>query len=61
MIAQGFEEHGIQDVAGRIRSDTLRMMERDGFMEYFSPVDGEGLGGGHFTWTAAIYLALTQP
>lgn len=61
MIAEGFEEHGIGDVSDRIRGDTLKMMDAGGFMEYFNPVNGKGLGGGHFTWTAAIYLALTQP
>lgn len=59
MIAIGLEQHGLADMAVRIRSDTLRLIAKSGFFEYFDPLTGEGLGGRDFTWTAAIHLALS--
>jgi len=56
MMARGLEEYGEAALAARIKSDTLELIERAGFFEYFDPISGEGLGGGNFTWTAAIYL-----
>ena len=61
MIAIGLEESaekGMADAAARIRRDTVTMIERSGFAEYFNPLDGGGLGGGDFSWTAAIYLEM---
>jgi glycogen debranching enzyme len=60
MIAIGLEENDQADLAARIRSDTLRMVEQSGFYEYFDPLTGDGLGGPHFSWTAAIHLAETK-
>lgn len=57
MIAQGLADHGHQDWYERIRADTLALIEKSGFAEYFSPVDGRPCGGSLFTWTAAIWLA----
>ncbi|MEL6243517.1 MAG: trehalase family glycosidase [Pseudomonadota bacterium] len=57
MIAQGFAESGEEAWASRIRSDTAKLMRTGGFAEYFSPIDGQGCGGGTFSWTAAIWLA----
>src|SRR5262249_30230119 len=34
---------------------TARLVSK-GFCEYFDPLTGDGLGGGHFSWTAAIAL-----
>jgi alpha,alpha-trehalase len=44
------------EMAERIRQDTLKLCEVAGFSEYFHPLSGQGLGGGAFSWTAAIYL-----
>lgn len=60
MIVRGLEECGFEDLAQRLRQDTIRLIEQAGFCEYFDPISGEGYGGGSFTWTAAIYLAWTQ-
>jgi alpha,alpha-trehalase len=57
MIAEGLGEAGRADLAERIRGDTRELIDRTGFYEYFSPVDGRGCGGGSFTWTAAMWLA----
>ncbi len=42
----------------KIKGDTLGVIEKSAFYEYYSPVDGSPLGGQRFSWTAAIYLAM---
>ncbi len=56
MIVQGLTECGETALADRIKADTLKLIEKSGFREYFDPITGEGHGGRNFTWTAAIYL-----
>ena len=56
MIADGFAAYGREDIARRLRRDSLRLVETAGFYEYFDPLTGKGCGGGNFTWTAAIRL-----
>jgi len=57
MIGTGLAEQGEADWAERVRSDTSRLIRKGGFAEYFSPNTAVGLGGGTFSWTAAIWLA----
>jgi hypothetical protein len=56
MIADGFAAVGDSATAARIRSDTVGLIETAGLSEYFDPIIGEGVGGGDFSWTAAICL-----
>ncbi len=44
------------DLADQLREDALELVRRHGFFEYFDPMNGEGLGGANFTWTAAATL-----
>jgi hypothetical protein len=60
MIGLGLAESGYDAEAARMRRDTLALIERNGFYEAFSPVDGTGSGGDDFSWTAAIWLALSH-
>lgn len=60
MIYTGLAEAGYDAEAARMRRDTLALIERNGFYEAFSPVDGTGSGGDDFSWTAAIWLALNH-
>jgi hypothetical protein len=46
------------DLAEHIRRDSLALVERSGFAEYFDPLNGAPLGGSRFSWTAAMYLHL---
>ena len=57
MISQGLCDYGHHDRADRVRKDTQALIEKAGFYEAFSPVDGCGTGGTDFSWTAAIWLA----
>ncbi len=56
MISNGLERAGETEVANRIVSDSLRLIEESGFAEYYSPLDAEPCGGGSFTWTAAMVI-----
>ena len=49
---------GEDALAERIRNDTYSLVENHGMAEYFDPLEGTGLGGMDFSWTAAIYLNL---
>ncbi len=57
MIYCGLSDQRLTAEAGQVKRDSLVLVEKSGFREYFDPQSGEGLGGDHFTWTAAIYLA----
>ena len=57
MIGSGLAEAGHADWGDRVRRDTRNLIERNGFYEAFSPIDGTGSGGDDFSWTAAIWLA----
>jgi glycogen debranching enzyme len=51
-----YAEH--RGLAERIRSDTLELLDRNTFYEYFDPDTGQGLGTKNFSWSAALALVL---
>ncbi len=57
MLAEAFWDYGYDDLAERLRNDTLELIRRSGFREYYHPKTGEGRGGKDFSWTAALALA----
>jgi hypothetical protein len=59
MLIDGLQRNGRPDLAARIRRDSLALVERAGFAEYFDPQTGQPLGGSEFSWTAAMYLHLS--
>ena len=58
MIAEGLSDCGERDLAQTICTDTKALIDAGGFSEYFDPLTGEGIGGGRFSWTAAVALML---
>lgn len=58
MIADGLEQAGETAMAARIRADSLRLIDKAGFAEYYGPIDAEPCGGGQFTWTAAMVIEI---
>ena len=56
MIADGLARAGVQEAADRITASSLDLIRTSGFAEYYDPISGEPLGGGRFTWTAAMVL-----
>ncbi len=58
MLADGLRRNGEEELADRVIADSLGLIAQSGFAEYYDPLDGGGLGGGTFTWTAAMVLEL---
>jgi hypothetical protein len=58
MLMEGLKRNGLIELADRLRTDSIELVETQGFHEYFDPESGAGLGGTGFSWTAAIYLVL---
>ena len=60
MIADGLANAGQEASAARIRADSLALIQRSGFAEYYDPMTAEPCGGGDFTWTAAMVVEILQ-
>ena len=58
LIADGLDRSGHPDAAAGIVADSLALIHQSGFAEYYDPISGTGLGGRHFTWTAAMAMEL---
>jgi len=58
MVIRGLERYGFTDLADRIRKDTLTLLEKGGFCEYFNPYTGKGHGTKRFSWSAALAIDL---
>ena len=62
MIHHGLRRYGRDDLAERVKADTLHLLETVGMFEYFDarPADAggvnHGLGTDHFSWSAALLL-----
>ncbi len=56
MITDGMRRAGETDIADRIAADSLALIEKGGFAEYYDPRDGNPHGGGALHWTAAMVL-----
>ncbi len=56
MIADGLRRAGETAMVDRIVADSLRLIEENGFAEYYDPMTGEPCGGDSFTWTAAMVV-----
>lgn len=56
MIADGLRNAGEIATADRIAQSSLGLIGTSGFAEYYDPTSGAPLGGGRFTWTAAMVI-----
>lgn len=56
LIADGLDRYGYKDEAAAIRESSLKLVEKHGFYEYFSPLDGSPAGAKSFSWTAALTI-----
>lgn len=56
MISDGLAAAGHDDAARRITQSSLDLIRESGFAEYYDPLTGDPLGGGRFTWTAAMVI-----
>ena len=58
-IMEGLRRYGYHDLAEKIRTDSLGLMEGAGFREYYDPRDGSGCGSTDFSWSAALAFELS--
>ncbi len=60
LIIDGLKRCGFPDHAAALTESTLEMVERSGYFEYFSPLDGSPAGVDSFSWTAALTIDLLK-
>ncbi len=64
MLYHGLKDYGYHELAERVKSDTLELMAKNGFFEYFDcrkknpDTDNSGYGGDNFSWSAALAIDL---
>ena len=64
LLYYGFKDYGYAELAEQIKSDSIEILEKVGFYEYFDArkseykTGGKGYGGSDFSWSAALYLDL---
>jgi glycogen debranching enzyme len=56
LIADGMRRAGQDKIVRRIVDDSMKLIARSGFAEYYDPNDATPCGGGRFTWTAAMVM-----
>ena len=61
MIMEGLERYDYRDLAEPVRLDSLALMRRPGFYEYYDPRDGSPAGASDFSWSAALALEMLEP
>ncbi|MBA2325581.1 MAG: glycoside hydrolase [Actinobacteria bacterium] len=59
-VIEGLRAIGETDLVDELRRRTLDLVEREGFSEYFSALNGVGFGADDFSWTAALTLDLLE-
>lgn len=58
MVWEGLRRYGYDDLAEALRQDSLELIRRSGFREYYDPRDGSGCGSEDFSWSAALTFEL---
>lgn len=56
LLIDGLRRHDKKELAADLRKKTLDLVLHSGCSEYFSPIDGRGLGAQNFSWTAALVV-----
>lgn len=60
LIIEGLRRYGFDDEAHKLRSKTLKLLDKSGMNEYFDPLDGSPAGAANFSWTAALAIDLIK-
>lgn len=58
LLIQGLRAHGFDETAAWLASQTVDLVRRSGFREYFNPFTGAGYGTDSFSWSAALTVDL---
>lgn len=62
ILYQGLKKHGYTELADRLKADSIELIEKNGFFEYFDSrkVNPDsvksGYGGDNFSWSAALTI-----
>ncbi len=56
ILWDGLKRYGFDDLAEELRRDSLELVARSGFREYYDPRDGSGCGSTDFSWSAALTI-----
>ncbi len=60
LIIEGLKNYQQSEAAEQLRLSTLELIQKAGFREYFSALNGTGYGAHDFSWTAALTLDLLK-
>ncbi|WFO16682.1 glycoside hydrolase [Cellulophaga baltica 4] len=66
ILYNGLKRYGFNDVAQRVKEDSIALIEKNGFFEYFNPIkkvnetENVGYGGNNFSWSAALLIDLLK-
>lgn len=64
MISEGLRKYQQNDLADRINSDSIQLIEEYGIREYFDPLtkipEKNGYGGQSFSWSAALTIDMLK-
>jgi glycogen debranching enzyme len=60
LIIDGLRRYGFFSEANKLTYQTLEMVKKGGFYEYFSPMSAAGAGAANFSWTAALAIDLIK-
>ena len=58
LIIDGLKQYGFKEEAAELTKSTIELIEKSGFYEYFSPLDGTPAGVNNFSWSAALTIDL---
>lgn len=60
LVTRGLQDLGLADHAAALAEETLALVHRSGWFEYFHARTGAGLGSRNFSWTAALVVDLLR-
>jgi neutral trehalase len=59
-VIRGLEALECRAEANRLAADTMALVETSGLHEYYHAATGAGIGGGDFSWSAALVIDLLR-
>ena len=60
LVEKGYIDSYHNSEVGLIFTESMELIEKGGMAEYHDPLSGQGCGGAHFTWTAAMVLEFLE-
>jgi glycogen debranching enzyme len=60
LIIDGLSRYGFYAEAKSLADQTLELVKKSGFYEYFNPLNAKGAGAANFSWTAALAIDLLK-